>query len=108
MPRKPSPTNEELNTEKMVQIPNHYQQDNDAIDNLTRMLASLLNYLSDEENEELDIDYIIDNTVGLREWWNQYKESNRKLIEEEIRESLGELSMEELQKIHEQIKEKQD
>lgn len=50
MPRKPSPTNEELNTEKIVQIPNHYQEDNDAIDNLTRMLASLLNYLSDEGN----------------------------------------------------------
>ncbi|MBA9027640.1 MULTISPECIES: hypothetical protein [Bacillaceae] len=108
MPQKPSKSTEELNTEKNVQIPNNNQQDKDAIDNLTRMLASLLNYLSDEENEELDIDYIIDDTEGLREWWNQYKESNRKLIEEEIRESLGKLSIEALHKIHEQVKEKQD
>lgn len=105
MPRKPAQTNEETAKEKIVQLPNN-QQNKDEIENLTRMLVSVLDYLSDEENEEIDIEYIFDKTEGLREWWNRYRESNRELIEEEIRESLGELSLEELQRIREKIKEK--
>lgn len=103
MPRKSSQPNEENDMEDVVQIPN-VQQNQEKIDQLSRMLASILTYLSDEENEEIDIGYIFDNTEGLRDWWNEYKENNRKLIEEEIRESLGELSLEELQRIRVQIK----
>lgn len=103
MPRKSSQPSEENDMEDVVQIPN-VQQNQEKIDQLSRMLASILTYLSDEENEEIDIGYIFDNTEGLRDWWNEYKENNRKLIEEEIRESLGELSLEELQRIREQIK----
>ncbi len=102
MPKKPSQSNEELDKENIDQIPNSHQN-NDEIDNLTRMLASVLDYLSDEDNEEIDIGYIFDNTKGLREWWSRYQESNRKLIEEEIRESLSKLSLEQLNKIREQI-----
>ncbi|WP_409300691.1 hypothetical protein [Peribacillus sp. SCS-155] len=107
MPRKPATTNEEPDKEKIVQLPNN-QQHKDEIDNVTRMLAAVLDYLSDEEVEEIDVEYILDKTEGLRKWWEQYQDNNRKRIEEEIRESLGELSLEDLQKIREQIKEKQD
>ncbi|MBM7609721.1 5'-deoxynucleotidase YfbR-like HD superfamily hydrolase [Lysinibacillus composti] len=101
MPRKPSQTNEESEEEKIVQLPKN-QGD---LEDLSRMLASVLDYLSDDENEEIDIEYIFDKTEGLREWWTQYRENNKKVIEEKIKESLSDLSFEELQKIYEQIKE---
>ncbi|SOC44099.1 hypothetical protein [Ureibacillus acetophenoni] len=104
MPRKTSQPNDESEKEEEVEKPNHEQSGNE-IENLTRMLAAVLDYLSDEENEVIDVEYIIDNTEGLRDWWKQYKENNRKRIEEEIAASLGDLSFEQLKKIREQIKE---
>lgn len=101
MPRKSPQTNEETDLEKIVQIPNSQIEE---IENLTRMLAAVLDYLTDEDNEEIDVEFMLDNTEGLREWHKQYRESNRKVIEEEIKESLENLSFEELQKIREQIK----
>jgi hypothetical protein len=106
MPRKSTQTNEETE-DKILQLPNK-EKDSDEIGDLTRMLAAVLDYLSDEEVEVIDLEYILDHTEGLRDWWNRYRESNRKLIEEEIRDSLSELSLEELEKIREQIKEKQN
>ncbi|MDN4494349.1 hypothetical protein [Ureibacillus aquaedulcis] len=103
MPRKPTQTNEDPENEKMENTPNNLQSE---IDNLSRMLAAVLDYLADEENEEIDIEYLFDKTEGLREWRKQHQEKNRKLIEEEIKKSLGDLSFEDLQKIREQIKEK--
>ncbi|RHW33959.1 hypothetical protein D1B33_14220 [Lysinibacillus yapensis] len=100
MPRKTAETNDQ---EESMTVP--VPQNIDEIDNISRMLGSVLDYLSDEENEEIDIEYIFDKTEGLREWWGRYQERNRKKIEEEIKASLGELSFEDLQKIHEQIKE---
>ena len=100
MPRKSSEINEEF-----VEVPNPLQSE---VENLSRMLAAVLDYLADDENEEIDIEYLFDKTEGLREWRKQYQEQNRKLIEDEIKKSLGELSFDELQKIREQIKEKQD
>ncbi|WP_346235260.1 hypothetical protein MKY04_02490 [Lysinibacillus telephonicus] len=112
MPRKFTQNSEELDTEKMVQASNAQQNNNqqtkEEVDKLTRMLASVLEYLSDEDTDEIDIGYIFDNTEGLKEWWNQYKEKNRKVIEEEIKQSLGELSLEDLNKILKQLKEKQN
>ncbi|MBV7504348.1 hypothetical protein KW850_03605 [Bacillus sp. sid0103] len=84
------------------------QKQADEIDNLTRMLGAVLNYISDDELEELDIESLLDDTEGLREWWDRYRESNRKQIEEEIKKSLGELSLKELEKIREKIKDKQN
>ncbi|KAB2336204.1 hypothetical protein F7731_11950 [Cytobacillus depressus] len=107
MPRRSAQTNEATDKENIIHLPNN-EQNKDEVGNLSRMLAAVLDYLSDEEVEEIDVQYILEKTEGLREWWNLYRESNRKLIEEEIRESLGELSLEELQRIREQIKEKQD
>ena len=69
------------------------------------MLASVLNYLSDVEVEEIDIEYLLNNTEGLREWWEQYREKNRKQIEDEIKISLEKLPLEELESIREKIKE---
>lgn len=100
MPRKSSEINEEL-----VEVPNPLQSE---VENLSRMLAAVLDYLADDENEEIDIEYLFDKTEGLREWRKQYQEQNRKLIEDEIKKSLGELSFDELQKIREQLKEKQE
>lgn len=40
------------------------------------MLAAVLNYLSDEEVEEIDLEYLLNNTEGLREWWEQDCEKN--------------------------------
>lgn len=72
-------------------------------DKLSNMLASVLHYISDDEVEEIDIDYILNKTEGLRDWWNSYKEKNRKHLEEEIKNSLEGLSLEDLEKIREQI-----
>jgi hypothetical protein len=107
MPKKPTQTNEGIENDKILQLPNK-EQSIDETGDLTRMLAAVLDYLSDEEVEVIDLEYILDHTEGLRDWWNRYRESNRKLIEEEIRDSLSELSLEELEKIREQIKEKQN
>ncbi|KGR86052.1 hypothetical protein CD30_19075 [Ureibacillus massiliensis 4400831 = CIP 108448 = CCUG 49529] len=107
MPRKSIQNNEESNNEEIVQITPD-DQNKEEVKNLTRMLAFVLDYLSDENNEEIDIGYLFDKTEGLREWWNQYQERNRKKIEEEIRESLSELSLEELNRIRQQLKEKQN
>ncbi|RFU61029.1 hypothetical protein [Peribacillus glennii] len=107
MPRKAASINEELDKETNDILPSN-EKNEDEIGNLNRMLGDVLNYLSDDEVEEIDIDYILDKTEGLREWWNRYREKNRKQIEEEIKKSLGELSLEELERIREQIKEKED
>lgn len=78
----------------------------DDINELNRMLAAVLTYLSDDDIEEIDIEYLLDHTAGLREWWEHYREQNRKQIEEEITQSLVELSLDELERLRQQIKEK--
>lgn len=107
MPRKAAQTNEipEQEANVSVQID---RKNNDEVASLTRMLGAVLKYLTDDELEEMDIEFLLDDTEGLREWWEQYQESNKKQLEEEIKKSLGELSLKELQKIRERIKEKQD
>ncbi|AYV66226.1 MULTISPECIES: hypothetical protein [Niallia] len=102
MPRKDVEISEEVEKEQT----NTKKKEGEE-DKLNRMLAAVLEYISDDEVEEIDIDYILDQTEGLRDWWNQYREKNRKRMEKEIKESLGELSLEELEKIREQIKAKQ-
>ena len=76
----------------------------DEINKLTRMLAAVLQYLTNEELEELDVEYLFEHTEGLREWWKKYREHNKKAIKEEIVQSLGDLSFEELERIREQIR----
>ncbi|MCA1062639.1 hypothetical protein QTG56_16765 [Rossellomorea sp. AcN35-11] len=73
---------------------------------LERMLAAVLDYLSDDDVEEIDIEYLLTNTKHLREWWDEYRERNKKVVEDEIRESLSKLTLEELKSIREQIKKK--
>jgi 5'-deoxynucleotidase YfbR-like HD superfamily hydrolase len=106
MPRKAAPSVNEDTDQETKDVLSEIEED--EIAKLNRMLAATLNYLSDDEVEEIDIEYLLDHTEGLREWWNRYRESNRKEIEEEIKKSLGELSLKELEMIREQIKEKQD
>jgi hypothetical protein len=101
MPRKATEKNEETDLE----LANETNSE-DEIARLNRFLAAVLNYISDDDIEEIDIDYLLKNTEGLREWWDQYREKNRKQIEEEIKKSLGDLSLEELESIREKIKEK--
>lgn len=79
----------------------------EEIENLHRLLGAVLNYLSDDDVDVIDIEYLLENTEGLQEWWDQYREKNRKLIEDEIKKSLGELSLEELESIREKIKGKE-
>lgn len=101
MPRKEASADSGEENKKDSEVPSE-----DEISKLNRMLASVLNYLSDDEVEEIDIEYLLANTEGLRDWWDQYRESNKKQIEEEIKKSLGSLSLEELESIREQIKSK--
>ncbi|MGW6382746.1 hypothetical protein [Peribacillus butanolivorans] len=75
---------------------------------LNRLLGAVMKYLSDDEQEEIDIEYLLENTEGLRDWWNKYRELDRKRIEEEIKKSLGDLSLEELETIREQIRIKEN
>lgn len=78
----------------------------DETEHLNTMLGEVLTYLSDDEVEEIDIEYLLKNTEGLREWWDEYREKNRKSIEKEIMKSLGSLPIKELESIREQIKAK--
>lgn len=104
MPRKSSQNSESTEEETNVVFLKD-ESNEDENENLSRMLAAVMNYLTDDELEEMDIEYLLDNTGGLRDWWNQYRESNKKVIEEEIKKSLGNLSLRDLEKIREQIKE---
>ena len=76
------------------------------IDRLNRMLGAVMRYLSDDELEEIDIEYLLDQTEGLRDWWQEFREQDRKRMEEEIKQSLSGLSLEELELIREQIRQK--
>ncbi|MDZ5471377.1 hypothetical protein SM124_06415 [Bacillus sp. 31A1R] len=112
MPRKPATANmdePEIETfeQETTKKPASTVHNEDEIEKLNRLLGVVMEYLSDDEVEEIDIEYLLKNTEGLREWWDQYRERNRKQIEEEIKKSLGELSLEELESIREKIKEKQ-
>ncbi|MGE6752809.1 hypothetical protein ACQKFO_05145 [Rossellomorea sp. NPDC071047] len=81
-------------------------QEKEKTEMLERMLAAVLNYLSDDEIEEIDLEYLLTNTKDLRQWWDQYREKNKKQVEDEIKKSLSKLTLEELESIREQIKEK--
>ncbi|WP_394236557.1 hypothetical protein [Niallia oryzisoli] len=110
MPRKAAAVTEENDQEtNELEEQEEVKEDNrieEEIDHLNTMLGAVLHYLSDDEVEEIDIEYLLENTEGLREWWDQYRERNRKQIEEEIRISLSDLPLEELENIRDQIKEK--
>lgn len=107
MPRKAVTVNEELKMQANMPVGQN-DKDQEEIKNLNRMLAAVLNYLSDDEVDEIDIEYLLNNTEGLKEWWDKYRERNKKQIEEEIVKSLGELSLKELETIRAKIKEKQN
>ncbi|OIJ14328.1 hypothetical protein BKP45_13370 [Anaerobacillus alkalidiazotrophicus] len=109
MPRKAIQINKlgEKDKETNGSVVNDKENNKDEIIKLNNMLAAVLNYLSDDEVDEIDIEYLLKNTEGLREWWEQYREKNRKQIEEEIKKSLSELSLKELESIREKIKEKE-
>jgi hypothetical protein len=81
-------------------------RENEQIEKLEQMLAAVLHYLSDDDIEEIDIEYLLMNTENLREWWDSYREKNKKKIEDEIKGSLNMLSIKELENIREQIKKK--
>ena len=102
MPRKAAQNTETPEEETIVTFPT---QDEDETEKLSRMLAAVMEYLTDDDLEEMDIEYLLDSTEGLRDWWDQYRESNKKVIEDEIKKSLSELSLKDLEKIREQIKE---
>ncbi|MFD0824273.1 hypothetical protein ACT8ZR_01170 [Neobacillus sp. M.A.Huq-85] len=102
MPRKAAQNAETPEEETIVTFPT---QDEDEAEKLSRMLAAVMEYLTDDDLEEMDIEYLLDSTEGLRDWWDQYRESNKKVIEDEIKKSLSELSLKDLEKIREQIKE---
>ncbi|WHY89222.1 hypothetical protein QNK12_16050 [Neobacillus cucumis] len=100
MPRKAAQNAETPEEETIVTFPTQ-----DEAGKLSRMLAAVMEYLTDDDLEEMDIEYLLDSTEGLRDWWDQYRESNKKVIEDEIKKSLSELSLKDLEKIREQIKE---
>lgn len=73
------------------------------INHLNAMLAAVLNYLTDERVEEIDFDYLLDSTNGLRQWWNEYEEQHKQQVANEIKQSLDQLSLKELQQIKQQL-----
>lgn len=78
----------------------------DEVSRLNRMLAAVMKYISDDEIVEIDIEYLLNRTEGLRTWWEEFREKDRKRVEEEIKKSLSGLPLEELERIHEQINRK--
>lgn len=79
------------------------EDNNKEINHLNSMLAAVMNYLTDETVEEIDFDYLLDSTEGLRQWWNEYEEQHKREIAKEIKQSLEGLSLKELQQIKKQI-----
>ncbi|MBD7937856.1 MULTISPECIES: hypothetical protein [Cytobacillus] len=79
------------------------ENNNKEINHLNSMLAAVMNYLTDETVEEIDFDYLLDSTEGLRQWWNEYEEQHKREIAKEIKQSLEGLSLKELQQIKKQI-----
>lgn len=108
MPKKPDASLDGTAEKESNVVPLNKESSKDQIAELNRMLAAVMNYISDDEVEEIDVTYLLQNTEGLKEWWDEYKESNRKDVEEEIKKSLNKLSLKELEQIREQIKEKQE
>ena len=53
--------------ENVVHLTNN-QQNKDEVGNLSRMLVAVVDYLSDEEVEEIDVQYILENTEVPRDW----------------------------------------
>jgi hypothetical protein len=105
MPRRTEKVNEE---EKEIGIPSETKiEAEDEITRLNRLLGAVMRYISDDEIVEIDIEYLLENTEGLRKWWNEYREKDRKRVEDEIKKSLSGLSLEELEKLREQIHEKE-
>ncbi|WP_282154751.1 hypothetical protein [Cytobacillus gottheilii] len=105
MPRK-AEKSDETETDTLQPNEQQHNSDQDEIDHLNKMLGEVLTYLSDDEVEEIDIEYLLKNTEGLRDWWDGFRERNRKSIEKEIMKSLGTLPIKELENIREQIKAK--
>ncbi|MCM3214196.1 hypothetical protein ABER75_24990 [Niallia taxi] len=108
MPKKPEASLDGTAEKESNVVPLNKESSKDQIAELNRMLAAVMNYISDDEVEEIDVTYLLQNTEGLKEWWDEFKESNRKDVEEEIKKSLNKLSLKELEQIREQIKEKQE
>ncbi len=108
MPKKQEAANEESTEKESNVVALHKGDHKDKAAELNRLLAAVMNYISDDEVEEIDVSYLLENTEGLKEWWDDYKESNRKVVEEEIKKSLNKLSLKELEQIREQIKDKQE
>ncbi len=104
MPRKVVQVGKRADKETEVSQSTKQGSKEEEITKLNRLLAAVLKYLSDDDVEEIDIEYLLKNTEGLREWWDQYRENNRKEIEEEIKKSLSELSLKELESIREKVK----
>lgn len=100
MPRKTANPEEK---EQLDIVPQN-EKTKEEIEKLNHMLAAVLNYISDDEVEVIDIEYLLNNTEGLRDWWDQYRERNRKKIEDEILKALGDLSIEELEDLRGKIK----
>jgi Asp-tRNA(Asn)/Glu-tRNA(Gln) amidotransferase C subunit len=103
MPRK----TEKAIEVKDINVLSEIDVNEDEVSRLNRMLGAVMKYISDDEIVEIDIEYLLENTEGLRKWWNEYREKDRKKVEEEIKKSLSSLSLEELEKIREQINEKE-
>jgi hypothetical protein len=103
MPRRTEKTIEE---EKDIHVLTDTNEAEDEVSRLNRMLGAVMKYISDDEIVEIDIEYLLQNTEGLRKWWDEYREKDRKKVEEEIKKSLSSLSLEELEKIRVQINEK--
>ena len=103
MPRKTDVESDAIEEKSTNILPLLKKEKEDDIAQLNRMLGVVMKYISDDEIEEIDIEYLLDHTDGLREWWNNYRELDRKKVVEEIKKSLGDLSIEELERIREQI-----
>jgi len=71
----------------------------EQVEKLNRMLSRVMDYISDDSVEVIDIEYLLDSTEGLREWWEQYQEQNKKKLVEEIKKALSTLSLEQLESI---------
>lgn len=107
MPRKTDVENGEPVEKHTNILPLPKKEKEEEIDQLNRMLGTVMKYISNDEIEEIDLEYLLDSTDGLRDWWNNYRELDRKKVVEEIKKALGGLSLEELEKIQEQIQNKE-
>lgn len=55
------------------------------LDNVTRLLCTVMTYL-----DNVDSYFVLDEVLGLRSWWEEHKENDKKRVIDDLKNSFDE------------------